>query len=1042
MANFTVYEQLLLELMNRARLDPLAEAARLNIDLNAGLAAGTITSATKQALAPNNNLVTAARAHSQYMIDTDQFDHAGIGDGTPSSRIEAAGYTAWSTAGENIAYSGDTGPADVLAETYNIADNLFLSEHHRTNTLANEFREAGTGTITGVFTETIPGYGTMDFNVAMITENFGTSGSSSFVSGVTINDLDGDNFYDVGEARANVSVAVTTSGFATVNDVSEAAGGYSAAVNAGQHDVTFSGGGLTAPVTVTITSQNGGSDNAKVDLSGTNKILSSVTTTLGAGAKDLVLLGAVIANGTGNGLDNFITGSRGTNSLAGLDGNDTLVMSAQAMTGSNDVFDGGNGTDTGDFSKFGSAVWLDLTTSGSNARTTDTVNAGSGAMRQIASFTSVENITGSAFSDVLTGGLGDNVIVGGNGNDNMFGGYGGADVLDGGAGDDSLRVYSGADVFIGGSNGVAGDTVVFTAWANAVSVNLAVTTAQAITNGSVTMSGIENITGGSGNDVLTGDANANFLNGAAGDDTLVASGGADSLSGGVNTDAGDTASFAGLSGGVTINLDLSSAQVVSGGSVKLSSIENIIGTSGNDFLRGTALANRLDGGAGDDTFNATFGTDTYIGGSNGASGDTLSLSTWTTATNINLGIATAQTVAGATLLLSGIENIIGGSGDDQFTGTASTNILRGGAGADRLVMSAQSSTGTIDIFDGSAGTDTADFSQFGSAVWLDITTAASSARTNDTATTAGGTLRQIANFSGIENISGSAFSDILTGDGASNTITGGNGNDNMFGGYSGNDILSAGAGDDYLRVGTGNDVYDGGGNGAAGDTLIFTAWTSAETVSLALSTAQTITGGTVTLTGVENIQGGSGNDRFTGDAAANVLTGGTGHDTLTGGDGADRFDFNALVESGTTADTRDIITDFTSGVDRIDFATIDANGSLVGDAFTYLAAADAAFTGTPGQVRWYQSGGNTFVEVNTGNDTTADLSIQLNGLNDIVDRRFRTLNFDLASSTHVQASWHLDANSKRNRSRIFELRSAKRRNIWINLAEQCLHLLC
>ena len=148
MADFTAYEQLLLELMNRARLDPLAEAARLNIDLNAGLAAGTITSDTKQALAGNNNIVTAARAHSQHMIDTDLFDHVGIGDGTPSSRMVAAGYAltgAWIT-GENIAYTATTGTIDILTETYNIADNLFLSEGHRENTLnANDFREAGTG---------------------------------------------------------------------------------------------------------------------------------------------------------------------------------------------------------------------------------------------------------------------------------------------------------------------------------------------------------------------------------------------------------------------------------------------------------------------------------------------------------------------------------------------------------------------------------------------------------------------------------------------------------------------------------------------------------------------------------------------------------------------------------------------------------------------------------------------------------------------------------------------------------------------------------
>ena len=105
MSAYNAYEQLLLELMNRARLDPTGEAARLGISLNADLTAGTISTAAKPVLAPNNALVTAARAHIQYMIATDQVEHTGIGDGTPTSRMQAAGYAltgSWRT-DENIA---------------------------------------------------------------------------------------------------------------------------------------------------------------------------------------------------------------------------------------------------------------------------------------------------------------------------------------------------------------------------------------------------------------------------------------------------------------------------------------------------------------------------------------------------------------------------------------------------------------------------------------------------------------------------------------------------------------------------------------------------------------------------------------------------------------------------------------------------------------------------------------------------------------------------------------------------------------------------
>lgn len=347
MAAFNTYEQLLLELMNRARLDPAGEAARLGISLNAGLAAGTISTASKAALAPNNELVTAARAHSQHMINIDKFAHSDIGDGTPTSRMQAAGYTltgSWRT-GENIAWVGTTGTANAIAFTNEIANNLFLSAGHRVNTLNPLFREAGTGIVQGQYA--ING---TQYNAVMATENFGLSGTKIFVSGVAINDLDGDNFYDVGEARANVSVSVTTAGILDGKDITEAAGGYSVAVKAGTHVVTFSGGGLAAPVSATVV---GGSENVKVDLSGTNEILSSVTTTLGAGAKDLVLLGAVTANGFGNEAHNVIIGSKGANLLAGGAGNDTLLGGEgnDILRGDagRDILIGGAGADQFDF---------------------------------------------------------------------------------------------------------------------------------------------------------------------------------------------------------------------------------------------------------------------------------------------------------------------------------------------------------------------------------------------------------------------------------------------------------------------------------------------------------------------------------------------------------------------------------------------------------------------------------------------------------------------------------------------------------------------
>jgi serralysin len=69
----SIFEQYLLELINRARMDPVGEAARQGVSLNQGLAAGTISSAPKQVLAMNDLLQVAADNHTKWMIANDQF---------------------------------------------------------------------------------------------------------------------------------------------------------------------------------------------------------------------------------------------------------------------------------------------------------------------------------------------------------------------------------------------------------------------------------------------------------------------------------------------------------------------------------------------------------------------------------------------------------------------------------------------------------------------------------------------------------------------------------------------------------------------------------------------------------------------------------------------------------------------------------------------------------------------------------------------------------------------------------------------------------
>ncbi|MBB2753132.1 UNVERIFIED_ORG: hypothetical protein GGI57_003842 [Rhizobium aethiopicum] len=183
-----------------------------------------------------------------------------------------------------------------------------------------------------------------------------------------------------------------------------------------------------------------------------------------------------------------------------------------------------------------------------------------------------------------------------NGGNETFKGLGGSDVLKGGAG---------ADVLDGGDGN---DTASY-AGSGAVNVNLAT---KAASGGQATgdkIVGIENLTGSSYNDVLTGGNNgSNVLHGGAGADKLDGGAGADRLDGGSDS---DTATYGVSSGAVNVNL---ATGVASGGYAtgdKFISIENLIGSSYNDVLTGNSGSNILQGGAGKDIMTGGASSDTF-----------------------------------------------------------------------------------------------------------------------------------------------------------------------------------------------------------------------------------------------------------------------------------------------------------------------------------------------------------------------------------------------------------------------------------------------
>ena len=143
--------------------------------------------------------------------------------------------------------------------------------------------------------------------------------------------------------------------------------------------------------------------------------------------------------------DTFV-GSEFNNSLFGEDGDDTLNGG-----GGSDTLNGGDGEDTASYDG-GGAVTVSLAI----AAAQNTGGAGKDTLKNI------ENLTGSAHNDKLTGDGGANKINGGDGNDTLNG-NGGADHMTGGNGKDSINGGAGGDTFVyrsaSESTGAQRDTV-------------------------------------------------------------------------------------------------------------------------------------------------------------------------------------------------------------------------------------------------------------------------------------------------------------------------------------------------------------------------------------------------------------------------------------------------------------------------------------------------------------------------------------------------------------------------------------------------------
>ena len=290
----------------------------------------------------------------------------------------------------------------------------------------------------------------------------------------------------------------------------------------------------------------------------------------------------------------------------GGEGNDTLIGGPGA-----DALDGDAGLDTASYAGSSTAVTVNLSD-----------GTATGGDAEGDTFTSIENLTGSAFDDTLIGDSSDNVLEGGNG----------ADTLDGGA---------------------SADTASYAASDAAITVDLSTGTNTGGHAAGDTLTSIENLLGSRYSDVLTGDAGANRLDGGAGNDRLTGGAGADTLVGGTGL---DTASYAASAAAVSVSLLDGTATGGDAQGDTLDSVEGLTGSAHDDTLTGDAGNNVLEGGDGADTLDGGAGIDTasYAGS---ASRVDVRLS----GTVVNHGDATGDT-------LTNIENLIGSAHNDILVG--------------------------------------------------------------------------------------------------------------------------------------------------------------------------------------------------------------------------------------------------------------------------------------------------------------------------------------------------------------------------------------
>ncbi|KRA65857.1 hypothetical protein ASD79_00815 [Caulobacter sp. Root655] len=646
---------------------------------------------------------------------------------------------------------------------------------------------------------------------------------------------------------------------------------------------------------------------------------------------------------SGLGGDDRLEAGGGNNTVSGGAGDDVLVDSGQVD--GNDIYDGGDGIDTADYSnapvleyEHQPGLYVPLAVSLGFVGLDDqgrqlTLRAGRDILINIENLRAVTTGPGAVFlrgndlANTLTGGLSKTTLYGEGGDDRLYGG-GGIDWLYGGDGiDTAVFEFANGDatIILGARNSswIGTDATWIESIENVWIQNAFDNTVQGTddANTILTGSGDDALEGRGGDDILTAGSGNDILIGGAGDDVLTAGSGDDVLFGNTGTDildggeGNDVAIYVDTAAPVNLDLALTGFQDTGDGVHRLSSIEYVYAkTAFNNWILGDDAANSirsdgqgddiLAGRGGDDTLYAGDGEDRLHGGAGndildgGDGADTAVYTDATFAVTVDLTITGFQDTGGGGIdWLSGIEHLeVLTPFDNLLFGDAKSNAIISGAGSDTLVGrdgddvllagdgdDILSGGAGNDVLGGGAGNDVLDGGSGGDvAIYSD----ALASLTIDLAVagfqdTGGGGND---NLISIEHIyAATAFANTIRGDAAGNSITGGSAND-VIDGRGGDDALFGGGGDDQLLAGTGNNILDGG---AGVDTAFFTPDNSF-TLNLAVSGFQFGIGGAQSVHDIENVTLTAIFDaRLYGDGANNTLIADRGNDTLSGGGGDD-----------------------------------------------------------------------------------------------------------------------------------------------------------